>query len=122
MEWLAVFSALLAIYVSLVTRQIKTDLTEAWMFQIQIAPIIAVGLFGVSKTQNQYLFYDRIGNTIELTIFFASVDLLSVHCFVSNVYIQRLSRCVRRNSTTNKGSKRRFSVQRTEIMNGGGMT
>lgn len=49
MEWLAVIGALLGIYVSLVTRQIKTDLTEAWMFQIQIAPIIAVGLFGVSK-------------------------------------------------------------------------
>lgn len=53
MEWLSAFSALLAIYVSLVTRQIKTDWTEAWMFEIQIAPIVAVGLFGVSESRIQ---------------------------------------------------------------------
>lgn len=48
MEWLSVLSVLLAIYLSVITRQIKTDLTEAWMFEIQIFPIIAIGLFGVS--------------------------------------------------------------------------
>lgn len=51
-EWLTAFSVLLAIYGSLVTRQITNDWSEAWMFEIQIAPIIAVGLFGVSESQN----------------------------------------------------------------------
>lgn len=48
MEWLSVLAALLAIYLTIVTRQIKSDLLEKWMFEIQIFPIIAIGLFGVS--------------------------------------------------------------------------
>lgn len=83
MEWLAVLAALLAIYVPLVTRQIKTELTEAWMFEIQIAPIIAVGLFGVSGFQIKFI----MGAPFSCQ-FFAPTDLLSVHYLVSNVHIQ----------------------------------
>lgn len=42
--------ALLAVYLSLITGQIRSELVDAWMFQIQIFPIVAVGLFGVSDT------------------------------------------------------------------------
>lgn len=48
MEWLSLAAVLLAVYIPLATQMIKTDWTESWMFEIQIAPIIAVGLFGVS--------------------------------------------------------------------------
>lgn len=121
MEWLAGLAVLLAIYVALVTRQIKTDLTEAWMFEIQIAPIVAVALFGVSDFTN--LFYIIIANCIlgarfNAIFLSAPADLLSAHYFVPNVHIQRLSRCGRWNPTTNKRSKRGFGLQRTEIMNG----
>lgn len=48
MEWLSVLFSLLAIYLAFVTKQIKSDWTEAHMFHIQISPIIAIGVFGVS--------------------------------------------------------------------------
>lgn len=54
LEWLTASSILFAIYVSLVTRQVKNAFTEAWMYEIQIAPIVAVGLFGVSDKFNFY--------------------------------------------------------------------
>lgn len=50
MEWLSGLFVLLAIYLALVTKQLKTEWTDAWMLQIQIFPIIAVGAFGVSLT------------------------------------------------------------------------
>lgn len=48
MEWLSVLFVLLAIYLALITGQIQSDCIDAWMFQIQIFPIIAIGAFGVS--------------------------------------------------------------------------
>lgn len=54
LEWLTALSIVFAIYVSLVTRQIKNQFTEAWMYEIQIAPIVAVGLFGVSESQIEF--------------------------------------------------------------------
>lgn len=49
MQWLSVFFILLSIYSALITGQIKSDLINSWMFQIQIFPIVAIGLFGVSN-------------------------------------------------------------------------
>lgn len=48
-EWLSVLLVSVAIYVSLITRQIQSELIEPWMFHIQIFPIVAIGLFGVSR-------------------------------------------------------------------------
>lgn len=50
MEWLSVLTILLAVYLTIVTRQIESDLLEKWMFEIQLFPIIAIGTFGVSKS------------------------------------------------------------------------
>lgn len=48
MEWLTVLVVFLSVYLSIITGQIKSELLDKWMFQIQIFPIVAIGLFGVS--------------------------------------------------------------------------
>jgi len=47
MQWLFCLNIFLGIYLCFITRQIETPFTNKWMFEIQILPIILVGLFGV---------------------------------------------------------------------------
>lgn len=47
-EWITVLIVFLSVYLSIITGQIKSNFFDAWLFQIQILPIIAIGMFGVS--------------------------------------------------------------------------
>lgn len=79
MEWLSVLLTFLAVYLALVTRQFKSEWTEAWMFQIQIFPIIAVGVFGVRASR--FVSYSL------LKFFPILLGLLGIHCSLSSFYI-----------------------------------
>lgn len=49
LEWLSVFIVLLSAYLVVVTRQVQSTFLDEWMFEFTLLPIVAVGLFGVSK-------------------------------------------------------------------------
>lgn len=49
MEWLAAAAAFFAVYLAIVTRQLRSDLLDEYMFEIKLSPVILVVLFGVSQ-------------------------------------------------------------------------
>lgn len=49
MEWLFVLSVMLVGYVAIVTKQIESGIFDNWMFEIKIAPVVLVLMFGVNK-------------------------------------------------------------------------
>lgn len=48
MEWLFVFSLFLVAYIAIVTKQIQSGVFDNWMFEIKVAPLFFIILFGVS--------------------------------------------------------------------------
>ncbi|KAG4073167.1 hypothetical protein HA402_002556 [Bradysia odoriphaga] len=46
MEWLFVLSVLLVTYVAIITKQIQSGVFDNWMFEIKLAPLILIILFG----------------------------------------------------------------------------
>ncbi|XP_037026153.1 dolichol-phosphate mannosyltransferase subunit 3 [Bradysia coprophila] len=46
MEWLFVLSVFLVTYVAIVTKQIQSGVFDNWMFEIKLAPLIFIILFG----------------------------------------------------------------------------
>lgn len=59
MEWLAAAAAFFAVYLAIVTRQLRSDLLDEYMFEIKLSPVILVVLFGVS--QQKVDFVDCVG-------------------------------------------------------------
>ncbi|KAJ6640236.1 Dolichol-phosphate mannosyltransferase subunit 3 [Pseudolycoriella hygida] len=47
MEWVFVLSLFFAAYIAIVTKQIQSDVFDNWMFEVKVAPVILVLLFGV---------------------------------------------------------------------------
>lgn len=115
MEWVMVLIVLLSVYLSLITGQIKSKLFDPWMFQIQIFPIIAIGMFGVSAIHwhsNQFL----VNKIFKVSFHCIFAALFSFHHFIPSFYIEWLSRSCRRDSKTNRRSKSWIEDQRTEIL------
>lgn len=48
-EWLFVLSVFLFAYMAIITKQIQSGVIDNWMFEIKIAPVILVLMFGVFK-------------------------------------------------------------------------
>ncbi|KAL1399469.1 hypothetical protein pipiens_008183 [Culex pipiens pipiens] len=47
MEWLAAAAAFFSVYLAIVTRQLRSDLLDEYMFEIKLSPVILVVLFGL---------------------------------------------------------------------------
>lgn len=47
-EWLLGLTIFFAIYVALVTKQIKFQIIEDFFFEIQILPVVLIAMLGVS--------------------------------------------------------------------------
>lgn len=110
LEWLSVLTIMLAIYFPIVTRQIKSDLLEKWMFEIQILPIIAAAIFGVSKIN----MINRLHFNLLSIVFRLLSVLFGIHDFISCLHIQWLPRSSCRNPRRNCRSKKGFISKRTE--------
>lgn len=52
MEWLFVLSVFLVAYVAILTKQIQSGIFDNWMFEIKIAPVVLILLFGVNQSIN----------------------------------------------------------------------
>lgn len=48
MEWLFVLSVFLVAYIAIITKQIESGILDNWMFEIKIAPVFLILMFGVN--------------------------------------------------------------------------
>lgn len=48
MEWLFVLSVFLVAYIAIVTKQIQSGILDDWMFEIKLAPVVLIIMFGVN--------------------------------------------------------------------------
>lgn len=81
MEWLFVLSVFLAAYIAIVTKQIQSGILDEWMFEIKIAPVILVLMFGVNIQ-----FLVNRPNSLSLTLFISG--LRRIHGSVQSVHVQ----------------------------------
>lgn len=58
MEWLFVLSVFLVAYIAIVTKQIQSGILDNWMFEIKLAPVILVILFGVNELIPSLIIFD----------------------------------------------------------------
>lgn len=49
MEWLFVLSVFLVAYVAIVTKQVQSGILDNWMFEIKLAPLVLILMFGVNN-------------------------------------------------------------------------
>lgn len=49
MEWMMAAVVFFGVYFAIVSRQVKHDVFDQYMFEIQLSPLILLVLFGVSK-------------------------------------------------------------------------
>ncbi len=49
MEWVFVLSIFLVGYIAIITKQIQSGILDHWMFEIKIAPVVLILMFGVSE-------------------------------------------------------------------------
>lgn len=85
MEWVTVLIVLLSVYLSIITGQIKSKLFDAWMFQIQIFPIIAVGMFGVSSIHSHRILFS-VKTKSSNGVFITFLQLYSVFIILYRVF------------------------------------
>lgn len=79
MQWVFAINLFFAIYAAIVLRQIQSDFFEKFMFEIQILPVILIGLFGVSSLFS----YDYCGVRYKNTSGFSDKDFRICLCIHS---------------------------------------